>query len=403
MQSEASRPEERFTRFLRALGEGDWNLVTESIAPSIRVDFESLYGLPPVENTPESLATAWRTLVELLDVFQNRTGDAQVHTNEGDVFVAIDTAIVMEVGIHRFIAHGIYESLWQKQSDGQWRMSAIRFNTERVEGEPNILAYAHTQDALSEEILLEESQVHITGQEQWPVRLYSPRKPARHQSPGVIVVGSSDPLRAQTGAIYARRLAAAGAHVMTFDVKTTNPHVRSNFHVESFEAVAPVIQASADRLLSDSNLAVSRLALVGIAFGSAFALRHAAIDPRIGHLILVAPWWYQKHELDALYQRARYHLDGDDDAAESAHQSRKALVEWRAFKPLQLARNIDQPTLIIASREGSTPANVERLYSALQCYRNLIWVPGAQHYFAAVESTIKEVTEHIVDELELGY
>lgn len=406
MNVDANNVERRFMTFLRALGERDWNTVQDCFAPRIRVDFESLYGLPPSTNSPTTLTESWRALVEPLDTFYNELGEAHSYVDGAEVFVAIVTTVVMSFAEHQFAAHGVYESLWQQEDDGNWKMSSIRLNTQRVEGEPNILARA--SEERSE--LLENAEVELetlrsrAGVER-PLRFYRPAR-TPHRAPCVVVIGASDPLRSCTGARYARQLAARGLPAFSFDVQTTNPHVRGNFHVESFADVRHALQHCTHRLATDPDLGCERITVIGLGFGAAFAIDYATDDPRVTQLILLAPWWYEKHELDALYERARYHhleeMNPQEASDAAAARSRGALVEWRAFKALRKAAEIDQPTLIISSRDATAPAAAEKLYNTLQSYRGLEWVPGAQHHFVSAPETMDRVLARVIEELDIA-
>lgn len=405
MNVDANKIERRFTAFLHALGERDWEAVQESFAPRIRVDFESLYGLPPSTNSPTTLTETWRALVEPLDTFYNELGESHCYVDGAEVFVAIVTTVIMRFADHHFAAHGVYESLWQQEDDGRWRMSSIRLDTQRVEGEPNILALANEQQEAPDTANLELETLRTRAGTERHLRFYRPEETPYH-APCVVVVGSSDPLRSCTGARYARQLAVRGLPAFSFDVQTTNPHIRGNFHVESFADVREALRHCTHRLATDPQLACERITLIGLGFGGAFAMDYATEDPRITQLILLAPWWYEKHELDALYDRARYHhleeMNPQADRDAAAARSRGALVEWRAFKALRRAADIDQPTLIISSRDATAPAAAEKLYSALQSYRDLEWVPGAQHHFVNAPETMDRVLARVVEELDIN-
>lgn len=118
-----------------------YDLAEAAFAPSIVVDYTSLWGGAPQTTTPAQLMNAWRALVpgfdatrhELRDVYANVTGDTATATAFVDGRHWVDGALWRPIGNY----------LWTlRKIDGRWKVVTMTFVMTEEFGDRGLVAIA---------------------------------------------------------------------------------------------------------------------------------------------------------------------------------------------------------------------------------------------------------------------
>lgn len=118
-----------------------YDLAEAAFAPSVVIDYTSLWGGEPQTMTPSALMDAWRGLVpgfdatrhELRDVKATVTGDTAIATAFVDGRHWIDGALWRPVGTYRWTL---------RRSDGAWKVETMTFTMTEEFGDRGLVAIA---------------------------------------------------------------------------------------------------------------------------------------------------------------------------------------------------------------------------------------------------------------------
>ncbi len=175
----------------------------------------------------------------------------------------------------------------------------------------------------------------------------------------------------------AEALSARGLNVAVIDARGRG---RSLGHFTSFggmetDDLLAWLDALSDRVGPDP-----RLLVWGRSMGAAIAVRAATLDPRIGALVLEAPYADLRAAVAGWLRRMR--LPGLFAGAILARAEVLAGVSLHEPRPIDLAPKLSIPTLILHGTADPIVrlANARRLASAFAGPVELVEIPGARHH-----------------------
>ena len=134
--------------------------------------------------------------------------------------------------------------------------------------------------------------------------LYLPDGPGPY--PALVFTGPYTGVKEQVTGTYARELAERGFAALAFDHRNfgeSDGAIRQ--HEEPPKKIEDLVAATSF-LAAREDVDADRIGAVGICLGGSYALRHAALDPRIGALATIAAAYLDPHP------------DGDEAAANKA-------------------------------------------------------------------------------------
>lgn len=243
--------------------------------------------------------------------------------------------------------------------------------------------------------------------------------------PAVVVTGTWTSIKEQMADRYARALADRGFLALSFDFTGFGESDGLPRDTESPARKARDICSAVTYLAAFPDADVGRLGALGVCAGAGYAVAEAVDDPRVSALALVAPWLHDSGIVDATYggpeavaakiqasdrARERYARDGtvdyvpmvsgdDPDAAIPfdvdfylnpargalpQYPNRFAVMAWRdwlTFDPIALAPRLEQPTLLVHSRDGAVPDGVRAFDAAMTAAHRTVWLTGEQFDF----------------------
>ncbi|MEM9203589.1 MAG: alpha/beta hydrolase [Actinomycetota bacterium] len=111
---------------------------------------------------------------------------------------------------------------------------------------------------------------------------------AGEPGPAIVFTGPFTGVKEQVVAVYAEKLTAAGYITLTFDHRNFGASGGHRRHHEDSAGKLTDLLAATSLLAEHPSVDAERIGCVGICLGGGYALKHAAFDPRITTLALVA-------------------------------------------------------------------------------------------------------------------
>jgi uncharacterized protein len=270
--------------------------------------------------------------------------------------------------------------------------------------------------------------------------LFRPTGEYSRPRPAVVVAGSWTSVKEQMAGLYATRLAEHGFITLAFDFTGYGESGGEPRDVESPSRKVADLGHATTFLSTVPGVDPDRIASLGICAGAAFTAVHAADDPRIRAVAMVAPG-LQDGELARLalggeesFQRqltlgeearAKYEATGEvayvtavSDTDPSAamygpftyyldprrggipqYANRFAVMawaEWLAFEPIPSADRIGVPVLIVHSETAAIPDGARRFAARLDTPAEFVWLAGRTQFdFYDQEPTVTESVEAV--------
>ncbi|MFI8461622.1 alpha/beta hydrolase [Kitasatospora sp. NPDC085464] len=283
-----------------------------------------------------------------------------------------------------------------------------------------------TDTVHTEHVAFDSDDVQLVG------TLY--RSANRGRGPAVVVLGSWTTVKEQMAAAYARRMAEAGFHALTFDPAGYGESGGRPRQLESPARKIRDVHSAVTFLGRHTAVDPHRIGALGICAGAGYTAVNTANDPRVRSLTLVAPWLHdaalvrdiyggaegvrQKMDL-GLAARSRYELGEPVDyvpavsttdpsaamfgpfdyyldaqrGAVPTWDNRFAVMSWPhwlTFDPHPAAARITAPTLIVTSHDAAIPQGAEKFHADLGGPKTLVWTEGTQFDFYDRDSTVDE-------------
>jgi uncharacterized protein len=153
-------------------------------------------------------------------------------------------------------------------------------------------------------------------------------------APGVVIIGPENYQKEQAPAQYAPRFAQLGYTTLIFDPRYRGESGGEPRCYENPLAKIEDLAAALDYLSDRPDVDSERLALLGICFGSSYALRFAADDPRVRAVATVAAH-LRDHAADVAW------LGSEDVIAERLARGRAALDKYTATGEVDYVPAVD--------------------------------------------------------------
>jgi len=262
--------------------------------------------------------------------------------------------------------------------------------------------------------------------------------------PAVVVAGAWTTVKEQMAGLYAQRLADHGFVTLAFDFTGYGESGGEPRDTESPSRKATDLHHAVSFLAGLDGVDPHRIGSLGICAGAAFTAVHAADDPRVRSLALVAPGLqdaglarmalggeesFQQHLVTGRAARAHYEQTGEVeyvtavsdtdpgaamfgpftyylDPARGAipqYANRFALMawaEWLTFEPIPSADRIGVPVLIVHSESAAIPVGARRFAERLRGPHEFVWLPDRTQFdFYDQEPTVTESVDHVARHL----
>jgi len=268
--------------------------------------------------------------------------------------------------------------------------------------------------------------------------LYRPDNPPA-DLPAVVVSGSWTSVKEQMAGLYAQRLAAQGFVTLAFDFTGYGESGGDPRDVESPSRKNRDLQYAVTFLSGVAGVDAQRIGTLGICAEGGFAAVHAADDPRVNSLVMVAAGlqdgefarmalggeesflqhvtvgqkalahYAETGEVEyvpavsdtdptaAMYGPYTYYLDPARGGIPQ-YGNRFALMawaEWLAFEPGASADRITVPTLSMHSETAAIPDGIRRFAARLHAPLQTVWLDGRTQFdFYDDEPTVTESIDH---------
>lgn len=241
--------------------------------------------------------------------------------------------------------------------------------------------------------------------------------------PAVIVGGSWTTVKEQMAGLYAQTLTKKGFVTLAFDHRYYGESGGEPRFVEDPKAKTKDFINAMDYLQSLPMVDGGRTAGVGVCASGGYMAASVAKDDRFKAYAMIVPWFNTDEVVNAFYggeegindrltkakeaekqykktgkmtyiesisdtnpQAAMfgpfgYYLDPELGRVPNWSDDKFALTnwtDWLNYRPVNTAKKIDAPTLIITSKGAATPAAGEEFYSLLNGPKELVWMEGGQ-------------------------
>ncbi|MCE3007909.1 MAG: nuclear transport factor 2 family protein [Bacteroidetes bacterium] len=145
-------PEETVTQLFIATDQQDWAGVKDAFDTRVLLDYSSMTGSPAAELTPDEIISAWKGILP---------GFAHTHHQLGNFLTTQDGArakVFCYGTATHYLQHaegnvwtvvGSYNLELVRQSDGQWKIAAMKFNYKYQDG--NLMLPAKAMERLRSE------------------------------------------------------------------------------------------------------------------------------------------------------------------------------------------------------------------------------------------------------------
>ncbi|MER6943754.1 alpha/beta fold hydrolase [Nonomuraea sp. NPDC000554] len=257
--------------------------------------------------------------------------------------------------------------------------------------------------------------------------------------PAVVVTGAWTTVKEQMAGLYAERLAEQGFVALAVDFTGYGESGGQPRDVESPSLKVSDLHHAVAFLSGVNGVDPARIGSLGICAGSAFSAVHAAADPRVRSLALVAPGLqdgelarmalggeesFQEHLATGQKARAHYEATGEVEyvaavsdtdptaamygpftyyldpgrGAIPEYGNRFALMawaEWLTFEPIPSADDITVPVLLVHSDTAAVPDGARRFAARLKGPHEFVWLDDRSQFdFYDTEPTVTESVTH---------
>jgi fermentation-respiration switch protein FrsA (DUF1100 family) len=209
-------------------------------------------------------------------------------------------------------------------------------------------------------------EVEAVGFESGGVRLAGHlRVPAGGgRRPAVVLTGPFTGVKEQVTGTYARALAARGYATLALDHRNFGESGGAPRQHEDAAGKARDLLDATSYLAGHPAVDPARLGCVGICLGGSYALRHAAVDPRITSLALVAGGYNNPREMQRGMGAEAYRATLADLAAVAERAFRTGEIEYLpAVAPGggEAAMGGDEPWAYYGTERSASPGWVNRV------------------------------------------
>ena len=130
-------PKDVVVNLFVATDERDWDPVLESFSPKVILDYSSMTGNPATKLNPEAIVTAWKGILPGFESTHHQIGNILEHI-DGDkatIFCyGIATHYLTDASGNIWTVVGSYDFEVDKNSDGNWKISKMKFNFKYQDG-----------------------------------------------------------------------------------------------------------------------------------------------------------------------------------------------------------------------------------------------------------------------------
>ncbi|MEM6736140.1 MAG: dienelactone hydrolase family protein [Bacteroidota bacterium] len=288
------------------------------------------------------------------------------------------------------------------------------------------------------EVTFESEGIELVG------NLYLPPDYEEGKSyPGIIVGGSWTTVKEQMAGLYAEKLAEEGYIALAFDHRYYGESGGKPRFVELPSAKSEDFMNALKYLQSLKVVQANKIGGMGVCASGGYMADAIVQEAAFQSFAAVVPWFNTDQVVNAFY-------GGDEGIRDRIEKSRKAnenyqnsgemqfiptisdedpnaamfgpfeyyLKEnlgkvpnwshdkfalaswepWLTYRPVEAAKQITIPTLIITSENAATPASVQEFYDNLKGEKELVWMEGGQldfyHKPELVDESVKLIGKH---------
>lgn len=265
---------------------------------------------------------------------------------------------------------------------------------------------------------------------------------ASGSSPIVVTTGSWTTSKEQQANFYAREIAGRGLTALTFDFRGFGQSGGEPRDWEHPQRKADDIAAAITFTQAIPGVDPDRVGVLGVCASAGYQAVNAARDDRVKAIGMVAPWLHntelvapyyggdqgvaarielsrqaaakfeasgvvdfmpaisETDESAAMYGPFDYYLDPQRGAIPE-WDARLAVMSWEpwlTFNPIDFAREITAPVLMVHSEDAAVPEGARRFHEQLPGSKELIWTTGTQLDFydqpTQVDLAVPAVVDH---------
>ncbi len=402
----------------------DWQAVKASFADEVYLDYTSMSGGEPATLTPEQIVTAWRKFLPGFELTKHTitNHDVTIKGDAAECFAYVSALHFIDgaKGGETWTVHGFYNSHLVKTTAG-WKVDAMKFTKTLIEGNLKlpVIAQKRVQPKV-QEVKFSSAGTPMVG------RLYLPGDyQIGDKLPAVIVGGSWTTVKEQMAGTYAAEVARMGLAALVFDHRGYGMSGGEPRDYESPVKKIEDFQNAITYLETVESVDASRIGALGVCASAGYLAHAAAKDPRMRSLATAAAWLHEPETVKLIYggeegvdkkiesgkaARQKYEKTGEIEYVPAISTTDKnaamfgefdyylnpergaipewsnrfavmSWTEWLTFDAIEVADNLQIPTLIIHSKKAALPQGAEKFFKGLKGPKTIMWLDGTHFDF----------------------
>ncbi|WP_299223494.1 nuclear transport factor 2 family protein [uncultured Aquimarina sp.] len=272
-----------------ATDQGEWQVVEQSFAPRVILDYSSMTGKPATEIIPTRIVESWKSILPGFDYTHHQVSNFIIEQNENTTKVfcyGTATHYLENEGENLWTVIGTYDFDLTKKKE-KWLITKMRFNFKSQSGNIKLPQLAienlTSKNYIMKKVTFKSEGLDLVGD------LYLPKNYQEGKKyPAVPILGPMTYAKEQAPTEYAKRFAERGYIALAFDPRYRGES--SGVPRELEDPIAKVEDAKAAAKFLASLSIVNDQQIVGFAVcqGSSEMLRAVSEDDLFKGLVTVA-------------------------------------------------------------------------------------------------------------------
>lgn len=418
---------EAITAIFNGVDERDWNKIQNVLAERVVMDYTSLNGGQPLLQTPQEVTDAWAQFLPGFDKTFHQVWGFEITRKDKEASVHYNGKADHYLDNEVWTVEGTFDTELQKQNS-RWLVTKHKFNLSKQSGNIDLPKKAmeavkqKRSSALKEKVTFISDGLVLSGD------LYRPKNfNASKKHPAILVGGSWTTVKEQMSGLYASKLAEQGYITLAIDPRHFGASEGQPRFWENPAAKISDYKNAISYLTKVEGVDAKNIFLTAICASAGYMANVTVQDKRVKGLAMVAAWLHDAESVKPLYGgeegvRTRleqgkeakkkfaetgevkyiltvsktdttaamsgnfdYYLDANRGAVPQWSADKFAVMswdDWLKFDPMPVAKNINQPTLMIHSDSAALPNNAKKFFADIPHKNKILrWTEGSQFDF----------------------